>query len=92
MATEIRRKGDGQSGFSLVECMIAMLITIVGVLAVEALIVNAITMQKFSRESTEAIALARAAVEEMGARPRAARAVGGDLNSNVNNYFDTVNE
>ena len=79
-----------QAGFSLLECVIAMVILVVGVLGVEMLVVSSLGLQTFSRNASTENALARGKVEELSARAAAdaARANGGSLTSNVAGYFD----
>ncbi|MDA2925010.1 prepilin-type N-terminal cleavage/methylation domain-containing protein [Acidobacteria bacterium AH-259-L09] len=87
---EQQRKVQNSRGFSLVELLIAMLITVVGVLAVATLILYAIQLQSFSRDTSQAQALAQEKMEELRivdpTDPQ--RSVGGDLNSNVANHYD----
>lgn len=82
-----------ERGFSLIECTVAMVVTLVGVLAVSLLIINGIRLQVFARDATMANALARAKVEELRVIPKTdpRRQIGGDLQNNVANYFDTPN-
>jgi len=81
-----------QVGVTLIECLIAMVITVVGVLAVAMLIVKGIEMQKVAQDSTTAVNLAKAKVEELRIiSPTAVnspRASGGNLNSNSADHFD----
>lgn len=88
----MKSKNKGEAGFSLIEAMIATLITVFGLLAVEMLIVQAIRVQTFSRDSTMANALARAQLEELRSLPRtnASRANGGSLTGNQTNYSNTT--
>lgn len=78
-------------GFSLIECLIAMVITTVGLLAVAGLISIGIRLQTESRDATAANALARAKIEELqNYAPNASqRARGGSLTSDVANYNDS---
>src|SRR6476661_18022 len=87
MSYDIKRK---QAGFSLIECLIAMVITTVGMLAVAQLIVLGVRLQTESRDATTANALARAKIEELeNYAPTAAQRVrGGSITSNVLNYND----
>jgi prepilin-type N-terminal cleavage/methylation domain-containing protein len=89
----LNKKKTSQQGFSLLECLFAMVITVVGVLAVEMLIVSSIRTQTLSSNATIANALAKAKLEELQALPssNAARTNGGDLATNVANYSDTSN-
>ena len=78
-------------GFTLIESMIAMLIFVVGGLAMAGLIAHGVRLQAFSRDTSMANALARAKVEELRVIPRtdAQRSDGGSLTGNIANHFDT---
>ncbi|NNE67419.1 MAG: prepilin-type N-terminal cleavage/methylation domain-containing protein [Pyrinomonadaceae bacterium] len=80
-----------QSGFSLLECMFAMVITVIGLSAVLGLVVSAINLHSFSRNRNDAKEVSKAKVEEIRnyAPGSAERARGGSLNSNVANYNDS---
>ena len=80
-----------EKGFTLVECVIALTILTVGILAVETLIVNGISLQTLSSSSSIANGFAKQKVEELQARASTdpARANGGSLASNVSGYNDT---
>ncbi len=79
------------SGFSLIECLIAMVITTIGLLAVAGLMGVGIRLQTESRDATAANSLARAKIEELqNYAPSAAQRVrGGSLTSNTANYNDS---
>ena len=91
----MKSKRKGEAGFSLIEALIAMVITVVGLLAVEMLIVQAIRVQTFSRDAAMANALARAQIETIRSLPRtdARRVNGGSLTgdaaTNPANYRNT---
>jgi|GEM_PF-1265008 len=84
-------KNVQQGGFTLIECLIAMVITLVGLLAVANLIVVGIRLQTESRDSTAAMALARAKIEQLQNYAPAApqRVRGGSLTTDTIGYFDT---
>ena len=86
-------KKKGEAGFSLLEALVATVITVFVLLAVEMLIVQAIRVQTFSRDTAMANALARAQLEELRALPKSdpKRAIGGSLTSNSTNYHNTSN-
>ena len=88
----MKSKNKGEAGFTIIEATIASVITLVGLLAVEMLIVQAVRVQFFARETTMANALARAQVEELKSMPRTdvRRASGGSLSSNLTNYHDAT--
>jgi len=71
--------------------MVAMVLTLVGLLAVANLIVVGIRLQTESRDATAANAFAREKIEELeNYAPIATQRVrGGSLTSDVANYFDT---
>lgn len=79
------------AGFSLLECMFALVITVVGLLAVAGLVVEAIRLQTVSRDATIANALAKAKIEELRnyAPTATQRARGGNLANNVTDYNDS---
>ena len=84
-------KKSVQSGFSLLEVLLAMFITIVGVSAVAMLIAYGVSLQVISQDSTLGNALAKEKIEELRVTDRSdpSLAVGGSLSSNVANYSDT---
>ncbi len=71
---------------SLIEVLIAMVVTVVGVVAVATLIVYGIGLQVQSRDATMANALAKSKIEELSI---SLPAVGGDLDNNAPGYNDT---
>jgi prepilin-type N-terminal cleavage/methylation domain-containing protein len=88
---DIDRDNLQQRGFTLIECLIAMVITLVGLLAVANLIVVGIRLQTESRDASAANALAVAKMEQLeNYAPVATQRVrGGSLTSDVAGYFDT---
>ena len=74
-----------QSGFTLIECVIAIVLILVGLLAVYSLVVYSVQTQKMSSDLIKANSLARQKVEELR---NSTRAAGGSLTSNTTNYFD----
>lgn len=91
---KINKMLDGfekQSGFTLIECLIAMVITTVGLLSVAGLISIGIRLQTESRDAILAGSLARAKVEELqNYAPTASQRVrGGSLTANISNYNDS---
>jgi prepilin-type N-terminal cleavage/methylation domain-containing protein len=75
-----------QSGFTLIECVIAIVLILVGLLAVYSLVVYSIQTQKMSSELVRANSLAREKVEELR---NTSRTAGGSLTSNTTDYFDS---
>ncbi len=71
---------------SLIEVLGAMMVTVVGVVAVATLILYGIGLQVQSRDATMANALAKSKIEELTI---SLPAVGGDLDNNVTGYNDT---
>jgi Tfp pilus assembly protein PilV len=86
------KANSGQTGFTILECTIALVIMLVGVLAIEVFVVNGLGMQALANNSSIANSLAKAKVEELQARSSndPARANGGSLTSNVIDYYDTI--
>ncbi len=80
-----------QSGFTLIECLVAMVITTIGLLAVAGLIAVGIRLQTESRDAISANSLAKAKIEELQnyAPTATQRARGGSLTSNVASYNDS---
>lgn len=85
-SAEARRQG----GFSLVELLVAMVVTTIAIVGVATLLVSGIRLQTLSREATMANALAKAKIEELRTiapeDPR--RSVGGSLDADVADHFD----
>jgi len=81
-----------QTGFTLLECAIALAITLIGILAIEVFVINGLGMQALAGNGSIANSLAKAKVEELQARSSndPARANGGSLTANVSEYYDTV--
>ncbi len=77
---------NSQRGTSLIEVLVAMVVTIVGVISVANMILYGIGLQVLARDTTMANALAKSKIEELSI---SLPAVGGDLNSNVTGYSDT---
>ncbi len=80
-----------QTGFTLIECLIAMVITTIGLLAVAGLITIGIRLQTESRDAIMANSLARAKIEELQnyAPTATQRTRGGNLANNVAGYNDS---
>jgi len=87
----MKQKRHSQAGFTLIETMIAMVVTMVGVMAVSLLIIYGIRLQAFSRDATIANAFAKAKIEQLRVTDAAdpQRSLGGSLTANVANHFDT---
>lgn len=86
-------KSKRQSGFTLIECLVAMVITTIGLLAVAGLMAVGIRLQTESRNVISANSLAKAKIEELQnyAPTATQRARGGSLTGNVANYNDSPN-
>lgn len=70
----------------MIECVIAMVISLIGLLAIYTLIFTSVRIQALSRELSLANSFAREKVEEL---KNSSRTVGGGVNSNVNGYYDS---
>ncbi len=81
-----RNDKKGQQGMTLLECLVALVVTLVGILAVFVLVTYSVQMHVDSRDTAKANSLAKAKVEEL---KNSAPVVGGDLNSDVTGYFDS---
>jgi prepilin-type N-terminal cleavage/methylation domain-containing protein len=77
-----RRSIRLQSGFTLVEVMIALAIFAIGILAVSAMQITAINQNSGSRMQTEATALAEQLIERLMALPYDHDLLSADLNRN----------
>lgn len=86
MKRENFHKKKQNAGFSLLECVIAIFITAIGLLAVAALAAVATQGETFAFNSTEASALATSKMEELKA---GALNNGGSLTNNQTGYSDT---
>lgn len=76
------------SGFTLIECVIAMVLVTVGLAAVFSLLTVCIRTEMISREIGIANSLSRSKLEEL---KNSARTAGGSLTTNVTGYFDSPN-
>jgi prepilin-type N-terminal cleavage/methylation domain-containing protein len=76
---------ENERGFTLVECMVAMVITVIGLLAALTLIAFSIRNYTFSSDLAIANSLAKAKIEELR---NISQAPGGDLTANSAGYFD----
>jgi len=97
MSSIMKQKNDGQAGFTLIECLSAMVILMVGALGAAVLIINGINMQKHARNITAANAFAKDKVEHLRSLlPTSAastgRPPGGNADADVANYNDLNSE
>jgi len=76
---------ENSKGFTLIECVIAMVLVVVGFMAVFSLLTICLRTEVIAREMTTANSLARLKVEEL---KNSARNPGGSLTANTTNYFD----
>jgi Tfp pilus assembly protein PilV len=81
------RKRDG--GFSLVEVLVAMVVTVVCLLGVALLILYGTRLGSASRQAAVATALARAEIERLRVIPRSEpeRQTGGSLSADVAAHY-----
>lgn len=91
MMKNCRKIINRQDGFTLIECLIAMVITTIGLLAVAGLMGVGIRLQTESRDAIAATSFAKAKIEELQnyAPTAAQRTRGGNLTTNVTNYNDS---
>jgi Tfp pilus assembly protein PilV len=75
-------------GFTIIECVIAMILTVTGFMAVFSLLAVCVRTEVIAREMTAANALSRLKMEEL---KNSARTSGGSLTNDVANYFDNPN-
>ena len=88
----MRQTDHSEHGLSLLEVLISIMITTVGVSAVVMLIAHAMGLQVLSRDLTIADALAKAKIEELRVTDFVASelALGGDLDNDVADHNDTL--
>lgn len=83
---------DSEAGASLVEVLVALVVTVVGTLSVATLMAYGTSLQVTSRDTTTAAAVARQQMERLRMLPplSPARAVGGSLTADVANFSAVV--
>jgi hypothetical protein len=79
---------SGEKGLSLIECLVAMVVTMIGLLAVFQLVALSVKIENFSYRSIEANNLAVNKIEELKI---GTLTNGGSLTSSVSGYSDTTN-
>lgn len=79
------KKKKDQKGYTLVECVIAMVISLIGLLAIYSLIFTSVRVQVLSSELSHTNSLAREKIEEL---KNSTRVPGGNVDGNVTGYFD----
>ena len=84
MFGKVLQKGN-ERGFTLIECIVAMVITVVGLLAALTLIAYSIKNYTVSGDLAIANSLAKAKIEELR---NLSQAPGGNLTTNSTGYFD----
>ncbi len=87
----MKTRSNDQSGFTLIECTFALLITMIGVLGAAGLLAVGIRKQVEARDTTSASSFAKAKIEQLqNTSPASAlRARGGQLNADVVGYNDS---
>lgn len=83
-------KENDTKGFTLIECVIAMVLTLIGLSAVLSLLAFCLRTEVFSRELATANSLARLKIEELANSP-SPRTPGGNLTTNSKDYSDNPN-
>ena len=76
---------ENKGGFTLIECVIAIVLVTIGMAAVFSLLTACVKTEVVSREMGTVNSLTRAKIEEL---KNSERNVGGSLTSNVTGYFD----
>lgn len=79
---------DKEKGLTLIECLVAMVVTMVGVLAVFGLVALSVKTESFAFRSMEANNLAVNKIEELKFSPLTN---GGGLTSDISGYSDVSN-
>jgi prepilin-type N-terminal cleavage/methylation domain-containing protein len=85
MSRRIKRKKAANGGFTLIECIIAMLVTVIGLLGALTLISYAIRNYTVSSDLAIANSLAKAKIEELR---NFSQSPGGNLTANAAGYYD----
>lgn len=88
MIQKTGREKNNNAGFSLIECVFAIVILTVGLLAVAALASVAVKRETFAYKTSETSTLAASKIEEIKAGNLL---VGGSLASDVTGYSDVPN-
>jgi type IV pilus assembly protein PilV len=84
VSSHARRRDDGEKGFSLIEVMIAMTVLALGLLAVAAAQLTAMSLASKSRNLTAALHLAQEQIETFNSMPLASLpATGNDPNNPI---------
>jgi len=81
-------KENKTKGFTLIECVIAMVLVITGFMAIFSLLIICLKTEMTSRELATANSFSRQKMEEL---KNSSRNVGGSLTANVTGYFDSPN-
>ena len=76
---------SSQRGFTLIECLIAMVLTVVGLLAALTLIASAVRNYTVAGDLAIANSLAKEKIEELR---NISQSPGGNLTNNTAGYFD----
>ena len=78
---------SGDKGLTLIECLVAMVVTMIGLLAVFQLVALSVNIENFSYRSIEANNLAINKIEELKV---GSLTNGGSLTSSISGYSDTT--
>ena len=76
---------NSQRGISLIEVLVAVVVTVVGIVAVANMILYGIGLQVRARDNTMATGLAKSKIEELSI---SLPTVGGDLDNNLTGFND----
>jgi prepilin-type N-terminal cleavage/methylation domain-containing protein len=79
-------KESNIKGFTLIECLIALVLVVTGFAAVLSLLTACLKTEVISRDLGRVNSFSRSKIEELKS---SARTPGGSLTSNVSGYFDT---
>jgi prepilin-type N-terminal cleavage/methylation domain-containing protein len=84
-------KPTSESGFTLVEALVAIVVLAVGLIAIANLMVVAGTSNSVANTATAAATVASRELERLTAIPYDQLVAGGDLDNNDPGYFDETN-
>jgi hypothetical protein len=79
--------GNPEAGFTLVEALFSIVILVFGLLAITNLMIVGASSNSVANQSTATTALASQELEQLKAVPWGTLVVGGDITSDLTNYF-----
>jgi prepilin-type N-terminal cleavage/methylation domain-containing protein len=90
MRHDIGIERDGEAGFTLIETLVAIVVLVFGLIAVTNLLLVGATNNSVANHGTAATSVATQRMEILKAQPFRDLATGGDLTSDVTDFFENV--